>query len=272
MANTDDDALRAIPINRDGTLGPPVSTPSGGDQPWDVEVAFDDIVLVANRGSSRVNMFTINRQGDLIPVGDPMGLPTGDVPHAVSISRRGLVAVANHPKRSVDLYELDRRGNASPLGFIDLSDAGELSPFSITWGRNNLHVGLLDVVGFQDQESRIRTFHFGRGDGGEWTSESVGDTLAGRFLTDLQANKDRLFAATLGDTDPDMPGVQGSDEIGVYEIGRRGELTQDASIFTPGQPLSNKRLATADFGDDYMGIMTTEFHSDTMRSLLYGRR
>jgi hypothetical protein len=97
--------------------------------------------------------------------------------------------------------------------------------------------------------------------------EFLGDTPAGAFLTDLEANEDGLFAVTANRNNPADPTAP-RDEVRVYRIERTG-LVLDAAVQTGVFPPNYKKIATARGRGGKRHVLFTEFQSDWLRSLIY---
>jgi hypothetical protein len=254
-------------VGDDGLLREVSRSPSGGLNPFDVAVGFDDIVVVANRDSDQINTFHLDRRGNLRPLAQAAA---GIDPHVVAVSSRGFVAVANQTERSVSLFELNRRGELIPLGEpIAMSITGtdeRMVPRTLTWHRHNLFVAL-DAPGVN--EDLIRAFHVAR----DGTVEQGGDTPCGVFLTDLEANEDGLFAVTVNrNIMPDGTDLPDTDEVRVYRI-VDGDLVLDASVQTetprpPGPSFKQIATGPARWPND-RHVIVSEFQSGWLRSLLY---
>ena len=109
--NSDSDDVSVHRIEPNGLLtqiGDNVA--SGGDNPFDVAVAYEDLVVIANRDSDTVTLFGINRRGTLESKGT---FPAGVDPHIVAIGPQGTVAVANSTSNDLTIFDLDRNGNMS---------------------------------------------------------------------------------------------------------------------------------------------------------------
>jgi hypothetical protein len=263
VVNSMDDLLTVMAVGDDGILRPVSQSDSGGDNPYDVAVAFGDIVLVANRDSDELTTFHLDRRGQLV---GPLARETTGAfttPHVVVVGARGHVAVCNQTERSLGLFDVDRRGNLVPLGTIALDD---MTPRTASWNGDDLFVALDAPSG----EDVIRSFTVRRGQ-----VIQGGDTPAGLFLTDIEANEDGLFAVTIAfDTSVSPPAAK--DQVRVYRIDGR-ELTLDASVFTdtsPQPPQPNfKQVSTgrARRPND-RHVIVSEFFGGYLRSLLYDRR
>jgi 6-phosphogluconolactonase (cycloisomerase 2 family) len=263
IANSIANELGVFEVGDDGMLREINRVPSGGLNPYDVAVGFDDIVVVANRDSDQINTFHINRRGRMTPLAQAAA---GIDPHVVSVSSRGFVGVANQTDQSVSLFELNRRGELTPLGPpIAMSITGSNPPASMTprtlvWQGRRLYVALDAPFPAEDV---IRTF---------WVSRNgqvfqAGDTAAGFFLTDLEANADGVFAVTVNVNNRADPNDD-RDEVRFYR--REGTaLTLDAAVQTPGVPPSFKQITARRGRRGIWHVLTTEFQGGWMRSLIY---
>jgi 6-phosphogluconolactonase (cycloisomerase 2 family) len=270
VVNSSANALASMSVGDDGLLTSVHTVPSGGLNPFDVAVAFDDIVVVANRDSDQINTFHIDRHGRFTPLSQAA---TGLDPHVVVCSPgglapshgEGLVAVANQGARSVSLFEVSRRGELQSLGpQLPMSIAGSNPPASmvpraLSWMGHNLYVALAAPPGSEDV---IREFRVSRR--GVWQRA---DTPGGVFLTDIEANEDGIFAVTVNLNNP-ADRTDDADEVRVYRRGANG-LRLDAAIQTPGLPPSFKQVSTARGGDGTRRVITTEFQREMLRSLIY---
>jgi hypothetical protein len=257
VVNSIDGEIAVMSIGDDGLLQEVSRSSSGGLNPYDVAVAHDDIVVVANRGSNQVNTFHIDRRGRLAPLSQAS---TGIAPHVVSVSRRdGMVAVCNQVERSVSIFEVDRRGELSQVGTSIPTD--DMVPSTATWHGRRLFVALDRAF---PEEDVIRSYTVDRR--GRVTQGS--DTVAGVFLTDLEANRDGVFAVTANRNNPADP-VDDRDEVRVYQIDGPG-LVLDATVQTGGFPPSFKQVSTgrARRPND-RHVIVSEFQSGFLRSLIY---
>lgn len=269
VVNSIDNELSVFSVGNNGTftqVGDPVD--SDGDNPYDVAVGYNDIVVVANRDSDQINTFHLDRRGQLTPL---QAAAAGIDPHVVSVSSRGFVAVANQTDRSMSLFELTRRGELNRLGpdipmTIEGSDPpANMTPRTLTWWRNILFVAL-DAPGLA--EDLIRAFTVSR----QGQVTQGGDTPCGHFLTDIEANEDGVFAVTANRNNPTDP-TDDRDEARVYRINKDGSLSQDASVQTDNFPPSFKQVSTSPVrGPNDRHVIVSEFQSGWLRSLLYDRR
>jgi hypothetical protein len=283
VANSIANEVAVMSVGDDGLLREVDRKSSGGLNPFDVDVAFNDIVVVANRDSDQINTFHLDRRGKLTPVDVAIA---GVDPHVVSVSSNGivgvpdptdrslsrtgvaawqpperLVAVANLTDRSLSLFELNRRGELTPLGPAIPTD--NMVPRALTWLRRNLFVAL-DAPA--PNEDLIRAFRVRR----DGTIEYRGDTPAGAFLTDIEANEDGLFAVTVNTNGPG--GADDRDEVRVYRIENRTDLTLDASVQTDNFPPSFKQISTFPAREpNDRRVIVTEFQGGWLRSLIYNR-
>jgi hypothetical protein len=262
IANSIADELGVFEVGDDGLLREINRVPSDGDNPYDVAVAFNDVVVVANRDSDQINTFHLDRNGTVTPRGSQ---PTGIDPHVVSVSRQGgLVAVANGGvvingvpgATSVSLFKINRQGDMSALGDIELGAQAR----TLAWFKKCLFVGL--------RTNQIRRLCVNRRN--EVTQVGP-DTPAGLFLTDLEANEDGLFEATVTDPNntPTNP-LDDQDEVWIYRSKKCGSLELDATASTGESPPSFKQIST------FPGrrpidrhVIVSEFQSGWLRSLLY---
>lgn len=255
VVNSIDNQIAVMSIGDDGLLNEVSRSSSGGLNPYDVAVAHDDIVVVANRGSDQINTFHIDRRGRLRPLDVAIA---GVDPHVVSVSSRGLVAVGNQTERSVSIFEVNRRGE---LTFNQTVTTGGLVPTSASWQGRRVFVALDKPF---PQEDVIRSYSVDR----QGAVTQGGDTDCGVFLTDIEANEDGVFAVTANRNNPADP-FDDRDEVRVYRIAGT-ELTLDASVQTDGFPPSFKQVATgpARWPND-RHVIVSEFQSGYLRSLLY---
>lgn len=260
LVNSIANEVVVMSIGDDGLLKEVSRTSSGGLNPYDVAVGFNDIVVVANRDSDQINTFHIDRKGRLSPLAQAAA---GIDPHVVSVSSRGFVAVCNQTGRSVSLFEIDRRGE---LTFQKTLTLDNMIPRTATWHDRQLFVAL-DVEPFPADDV-IRPFSVDRN--GEVT-QGV-DTPAGVFLTDIEANEDGLFAVTANRNDPTTP-LDDRDEVRAYGIDpTSGLLTLVGSAQTPAFPPSFKQVSTGpDRWSKNRHVIVSEFQSGWLRSLLYRR-
>jgi 6-phosphogluconolactonase (cycloisomerase 2 family) len=262
LVNSMDDQLTVMSVGDDGILRPVSQSASGGDNPYDVAVAFGHIVLVANRDSNELSTFHLDRHGQL--VGPLATEATGTTPHVVVVGARGHVAVCNQTERSLSLFNVDRRGELVFLSTIALDD---MTPRTASWNGDDLFVALDAPSG----EDVIRSFTVGRS--GEVTQGS--DTPCGLFLTDLEANEDGLFAVTIG-VDRSGPTPAAKDEVRVYRIDGNN-LSLDVSTFLPTLPQppqpNFKQVSTGPARrPNDRHVIVSEFFGGYLRSLFYDRR
>jgi hypothetical protein len=257
VVNSIDNEIAVMEVGDDGLLREVSRTSSGGLNPYDVAVAHDDIVVVANRDSNQVNTFHIDRRGRLVPLSQSS---TGLAPHVVSVSRRdGTVAVCNQVERSVSIFEVDRRGNMDQLGTNIPTD--NMVPTTATWHGRKLFVALDRSFPSEDV---IRSYTVGRR--GRVTQGS--DTPAGVFLTDIEANRDGVFAVTANLNDPAIL-LDDRNEVRVYRVDGTN-LTLDAAVQTEGFPPGFKQVSTGRARGSYdRHVIVSEFNSGWLRSLLY---
>ncbi len=269
VVNSIDNKLSVFSVGNNGTftqVGDPVD--SGGDNPYDVAVGHNDIVVVANRDSDQINTFHLDRRGQLTSL---QAAAAGIDPHVVSVSSRGFVAVANQTDRSVSWFKVNRRGELNSLGpdtpmTIPGSDPpANMTPRALAWWGMFLFVAL-DAP--SPNEDIIRVFRLNR----DGTVEELGDTPAGAFLTDIEANEDGLFAVTANRNNPADP-TDARDEVQVYRVNKDGSLTLDASVQTGNFPPNFKQVSTSPArGPNDRHVIVTEFQSGWLRSLIYDRR
>jgi hypothetical protein len=264
VVNSIANEVAVMSVGDDGQFSEVSRAPSGGLNPYDVALAFENIVMVANRDSDQINTFHIDRRGRLTPLDNA---PTGTFPHVVSVSRRdGLVAVANQTDRSVSLFELNRRGQLDSLGPpIAMSITGSnppanMTPRTLSWQGRMLFVALDAPPG---QDDVIRTFSVRRN--GEFVQH--GDTPAGAFLTDIEVKRDTLFAVTVNRNNLADP-TDDRDEVRAYR--REGtDLVLDAAAQTPGVPPSFKQISARRGRGGIWHVLVTEFQGGWLRSLIY---
>jgi hypothetical protein len=141
-----------------------------------------------------------------------------------------------------------------------------MTPRTASWHGDDLFVALDAPSG----EDVIRSFTVGRrAEVTQWP-----ETPAGLFLTDIEANEDGLFAATI-DFDTSVAPPVAMDQIRVYQWdGSR--LTLDASAFTatsPRPPQPNfKQLSTGPARrPNDRHVIVSEFFGGWVRSLTYTR-
>jgi 6-phosphogluconolactonase (cycloisomerase 2 family) len=278
VVNSSEDQIAAFRIGDDGLPTEVDRVSSGGDNPFDVAVGFEHIVIVADRDSDSVKLFEITRRGKLLQTG---GAPTGIDPHVVAVSRNTdfatplpgigaaaigvekvvLVAVANQTSQSISLFRMNKAGTLTDLGDIPLGKP----PRALSWLDTRLFVAL-DEPGLPlpgTPEDFIRSFEIGV----DGTVRQGPDTPAGYFLTDIEATKKGLFAVTvnLNGSAPDK------DEVRVYKIDDLS-LTLDAAIQTPGASPSFKQIATGPTEKPFdRHVIVSEFQGGFVRSLLYDK-
>ena len=266
LVNSMDDQLTVMSVGDDGILRKVSQADSGGDNPYDVAVAYDDIVVVANRDSDQITTFHIDRRGQLVGPLASEDLAPDAVPHVVVVGARGHVAVGNQAERSISLFDVDRRGRLVSLGTRNLDN---MVPRTASWNGDDLFVALDAPSG----EDVIRSFTVGR----RRLVIQGSDTPGGLFLTDIEANEDGLFAVTIA-IDPSVPPGPAAvkDQVRVYRIDGR-DLTLDASVFTatfPRPPQPNFKQVSTGPGrrPDERHVIVSEFFGGWLRSLLYDRR
>jgi 6-phosphogluconolactonase (cycloisomerase 2 family) len=230
---------------------------SGGLNPYDVAVGFNDIVVVANRDSDQIDTFHIDRRGRLTPL---QQAAAGIDPHVVSVSRNGFVAVANQTDRTVSLFEMDRRGELTPSGTIPLDN---MTPRTLNWHRHDLYVALDAPAPAQDKIRRLRV----RGNG---AFEHVSETDAGAFLTDFDVTPRTLYAVTVNVNGPG--GADDRDEVRAYRI-EDDELIPDAAVQIPGPP-SFKQIAADNrrrFQQGNRIVIVNDYQDDMTYSVIHNR-
>ena len=101
--------IAVMSIGDDGLLTEVNRVPSGGLNPYDVAVGFNDIVVVANRDSDQINTFQIDRRGRLTPLGvavtgiDPHVVPTRLAGRHPVVGWTALVVIAFHSRAAFAL-------------------------------------------------------------------------------------------------------------------------------------------------------------------------
>jgi 6-phosphogluconolactonase (cycloisomerase 2 family) len=211
LVNSIDDQLTVMSAGNDGILRPVSTANSGGDNPYDVAVAFGHIVLVANRDSDELTSFHIDRRGRLVGPLASEDLAHDATPHVVVVGARGHVAVCNQNERTLSLFDVDGNGELNSLDTVALDG---MVPRTASWNGDDLFVALDAPTG----EDVIRSFTVSRR--GQVTQGS--DTPGGLFLTDLEANEDGLFAVTIA-IDPSVPPGPAAvkDQVRVYRTSSR---------------------------------------------------
>jgi hypothetical protein len=252
IANSIANELAVFEVGDDGLLREIDRVPSGGLNPYDVAVGYNDVVLVANRDSNQINTFHVDRRGRLFAVDNE---PTGLSPHVLVASRNGQVAVANQVGRDMTVFSVNRRGELTPIGEVPLDN---MTPRTLAWRGRNLFVALDAPTPSEDLIRHYRVARNGQ-------IEYRGDTPAGAFLTDLEANEDGLFAVTVNVNGPG--GQDDRNEVRAYR--RDGTaLILDASVQTPGFP-SFKQVAVGRKRGDVTPVFVTEYQGGFVRSLEY---
>jgi 6-phosphogluconolactonase (cycloisomerase 2 family) len=261
VVNSIDNQVAAMSIGDDGLLREVSRISSGGLNPYDVAVAHEDVVVVANRDSNQINTFHIDRRGQLRPLSQAS---TGLAPHVVAVSRRGgWVAVCNQTDRTMQISAVNRNGIPVFAGVVSLDD---MSPITASWQGRQVFVALDKAF---PQEDVIRSYAVDRRGG---VTQQGGDTNAGVFLNDLEANEDGLFAVTANRNDPDDP-TDDRNEVRVYRIENGTNLVWDASVQTEGFPPSFQQVSTGPARrPNDRHVIVSKFQSGELVSLLYDRR
>ncbi len=261
IANSGSDDLSVLELGPDGNPREVARPPSGGQRPSDVAAGFDDFFAVPNRDSDLLTLFRLDRRGNLRLVA---GAPTGIGPHVVAISPRGLIAVGNSASNDLSLFTLGRDGN---LHTVDRSFPIGASPRAVAFGPDG--ESLFVAARNPGQEDRILGYevaHAGTRPHRDLAPESVSligrsSHPAGQFLTSLVPTADRLFAATVN--------LAGQDEIREY-LRDGTSLALDATVATPGQPPSFKKVAILeDAGLPGPIAIVSEFQGGRLRSIVY---
>jgi hypothetical protein len=257
--NSGSNDLSLLRLSESGDVQETHRAPTGGIAPADLEPAFADLIIVANRGAltgegEGVTLLSVDARGNMTPIGgliptgpQPPAVAAGNDPHIVVVGRGGLVAVAN--SNSNDLTIL----NVTPAGGVTTQVASlplGASPKALTFGGNLLYVGLRAPV-FGSSQDLIATYYVPN----NGSPEHLGTTNAGWFLTGLEAHGDRLFATTW--SSPTTP----ANQLRVFDIAGKGVATFLESLILPGSP-SFQQLATSPFGDDF-DIAVTKFQAGT---------
>lgn len=255
VANSHSHDLSVMDVGEDGLLREVSRVSSQGLNPFDVAVAHDDLVLVANRDSDELAVFHLDRRGNLRLLGKEA---TGAAPHVVAISPRGLVAVGNSGSSDLSLFEVSRRGELFPVNTTFALGAPPIAVSFGTFGRS------LFVAARSAQplvvEDRILAYRVDRR--GELAA--AGSYPGGLFLTDLDVTPRGLFAVTVNSS--------GQDELRSYRR-RWTDLTLDATLATPGSPPpSFKQVASAPArGRVDRHVFVTEYQAGWLRSITYER-
>ncbi len=232
--------------------------PSGGEEPFDVAVAFGHIIIV-NRGSDNVCSSAIDEFG-LITPGDCA--ETDPTPHVVIMGARGHVAVANDVGQSINIYKWD--GNTlEPKSTIPLSARPRDVELTLTAQAFPRVLIAIDTPGSGQDLIRVCSINS--------NGQPVGcaDTPAGHFLTDIDVlpnmffappdfdpGLNMLFAATVNINGPG--GADDRDEIRAYSMdATTGTLSPVGAIQTPTVPPNFKQVAVC--GDT---VVDTEFQTD----------
>lgn len=254
LVNSNVNQIAVMSIGDDGLLREVGRYPSGGLNPYDVAVGFNDIVVVTNRDSDQLTSFHIDRRGRLTPL--DVAIPGVD-PHVVSVSSRGFVAVANQTDRTISIYRMNRRGELRDGGTVMLDN---MTPRTLTWRGSDLFVALDGPAPAQDMIRRLRVRRGGQ-------VEYLSDTPAGAFLTDLEANEDGLFAVTVNTNGPG--GADDANEVRSYRF-EGNQLVQDAAVQTAGAP-SFKQITARRLRNRAWQIVTSEYQGGWIRSFIYRR-
>lgn len=228
--NSDSDAVSVHAVDANGFLTPICcDTPSGGDNPFDVAVAFEDLIVVANRDSDTVTLFGMNRRGNLTSRGT---FPAGVDPHVIAIGPQGTVAVANSTSNDLTIFDLDRQGNMS---LVEEAFAVGGSPRAVAFDRTG-HAMYVAVRGAPGTEDRIRGYSVSRPTPSTIELTPQSDTPAGYFVTDMKVHKDKLFVPTVD--------ASFANEVRSYAMLDNAQLALEDAVPLPG-PTSFKKVAPA---------------------------
>jgi 6-phosphogluconolactonase (cycloisomerase 2 family) len=251
IANSIANEIGVFSVGDNGLLREINRVPVEG-RPWDVDVAYGNIVLVVERDGNEIRSFQVNRRGGMT---ERDRMPTGLTPHVVGV-RDGTVLVSNMGEQSISMFEVDRRGELTQGTTIPV----DATPQTIAWYGRQAFVALDKPF---PQEDVIRRFHVRRD--GEVVQHE--DTQAGVFLTDIEANADGVFAVTANLNNPADP-TDDRDEVRAYR--RDGSaLVLDATIQTPGFPPSFKQIAARRGRGGIWHLLVTGFQAGYLRSLIY---
>lgn len=257
IVNSGEDSASVMAISDAGVLTEVGRHWTGGDNPFDVAVAFDDLVVVANRDSDNVVLFGINKRGVMT---HKQTLPAGVDPHVVTIDPQGLVAVANATSNDLSLYELDRKGHMRPPETIWNTGGG--TPVTAEFADQNGSESLL-AVAFRKtgEQDRLRTFEVRKDPKGGATATPRGDATVGLFATDIETTRGDLLVATVNaDT--------GRDQVVALDA---DTLTVKAQIEFPGAPSFKKISSAAVKGPHDLLVFVTGFQGNWLRSLRFAQ-
>ena len=117
-----------------GTLGTPVSVPTGGDSPQGISVTPDgNFVIVVNQATNNVSVFSLDSgTGALTAVaGSPF--PSGSGPAPVAIDPSGkFVFVGNTGGNNLSVYSVDSAGGLTPVPGSPIALGSNAQPSSIS--------------------------------------------------------------------------------------------------------------------------------------------
>jgi hypothetical protein len=256
IVNSSANQVASYRVERDGGLRELDRIDSGGLNPYDVGVAWGNIVLVANRDSNQINSFHVDRRGRLTP--RDVAIP-GVAPHVVSVSRRdGLVAVSNQAERSVSIFEVDRRGRLDRVGTVS---TGDMAPGELAWYGRDLFIAGDRAFPGEDVIRRLRVHRNGE-------IEHISDTPAGVFLTGLAVTPRTLFAVTVNVNGPGF--LDDADEVRAYRIERDG-LSLESAVQIPGPPSFKQVAVGRRFRQGNRPVFVNDYQDDMMHTLMYDR-
>lgn len=192
---------------------------------------------------------------DLVPTGaQPPLLTGGNDPHIISVGGSGLVAVANSSSNDLTLLEVDRSRDLNLLTPPSRPVGG--SPKALGFYGRRLFVATRSDQ-FGVTEDQIEEHNVAR----DGTLTYLSSTIAGFFLTDLEANEDGLFTVTRGSP-------TGALEVRTYDIKVGGGLSFRELLTLPNVG-SFQQVATHPGRRDIRHVLVTQFQANSLHSITY---
>ncbi|MEZ6188165.1 MAG: beta-propeller fold lactonase family protein [Planctomycetota bacterium] len=227
-----DDTVSTYRVDRNGGLTlADTATLAAGSRPASIGFAYGRYAVVANNGSSDLYVYSVNRNGQLQQVGQPVS-SQGVGPTNMDVAATGLVAVTHGTSNEVSTFWLDFRGR---LRFLDKAATGA-TPTDVAIRGTRLVVanagsGELGVyrLGLRGLEHQSQTF--------------MG---VGPIELDLDLSGRNAFVTT-------GPAVAGGQaQVRSVQIDRQGTVTTvatvDAGLFASGIVLSGREVLVGSVG------------------------
>lgn len=283
-----EDRITSYRVLNNGALEPGgTANVAPGSMPAAIGFGWGRFAVVANKASSDLYVFRMNRSGQFTQVGQPVSTQ-GVNPVDMVVSRAGLVAVANNMSDELSTFWLDPRGG---LHFLDKINTGlaptgvavsgtriavansgsadvsvfrlnrlrnlqlesttsiNANPVDLAFGAgNNLYVSSSPAQ--QGAQSKLFHLRLNRRNG---SLTQVSDVDAGLFLSGLTADNQSVYGATVN--------ASGQNEIRVYD--RRLNQTASATLASPPNTMT---LAVARAGRRSTDVFLNEFNNNTTSS------